>query len=100
MDGQQVLSYSRIRKIGNGDYDRTERQRGVISLIIDKLKDTNVLKYPILASKLFPYIKTNMDIGEILNYAYTVYKIGSFTPEQMLIPVPEITEPQIINGKG
>ncbi|KEI18452.1 LCP family protein [Clostridium haemolyticum] len=100
LDGQQVLSYSRIRKIGNGDYDRTERQRGVISLIIDKLKDTNVLKYPILASKLFPYIKTNMDIGEILNYAYTVYKIGSFTPEQMLIPVPEITGPQIINGKG
>ncbi|AEB76789.1 LCP family protein [Clostridium botulinum] len=100
LDGQQVLSYSRIRKIGNGDYDRTERQREVISLIIDKLKDTNVLKYPILASKLFPYIKTNMDVGEILNYAYTIYKIGSFTPEQMLIPVPEITEPQIVNGKG
>ncbi|WP_242821835.1 LCP family protein [Clostridium massiliodielmoense] len=100
LDGQQVLSYSRIRKIGNGDYDRTERQREVISLIIDKLKDTNVLKYPMLASKLFPYVKTNMDITGILNYAYTIYKVGNYKPEQMLIPVPEITSPRVLGDKG
>lgn len=100
LDGQQVLSYSRIRKIGNGDYDRTERQREVISLIIDKLKDTNVLKYPMLASKLFPYVKTNMDITDILNYAYTVYKIQNYKPQQMLIPVPEITSPKVLGDKG
>ncbi|MFU0824679.1 LCP family protein [Clostridium sp.] len=100
LDGQQVLSYARIRKVGNGDYDRTKRQREVISAIIDKLKDTNILKYPLVASKLFPYIKTNTDIGEILNYAYTVYKINNFTPEQILIPVPEITESKILKNKG
>lgn len=100
LDGQQVLSYARIRKVGNGDYDRTKRQREVISAIIDKLKDTSILKYPLVASKLFPCIKTNTDIGEILNYAYTVYKINNFTPEQMLIPVPEITESKILKNKG
>lgn len=100
LDGQQVLSYARIRKIGNGDYDRTQRQREVVSAIIDKLKDTNILKYPVVVSKLFPYVKTNMDIGQILNYAYTVYKIDNFTPEQILIPVPEITDSKILKNKG
>ncbi|QGU94265.1 LytR family transcriptional regulator [Clostridium bovifaecis] len=100
LDGQQVLSYARIRKIGNGDYDRTQRQREVVSAIIDKLKDTNILKYPVVVSKLFPYVKTNMEVGQILNYAYTVYKINNFTPEQILIPVPEITDSKILKNKG
>lgn len=100
LDGQQILSYCRIRKLGNGDYDRTKRQRKVISLIIDKVKDINVLKYPLLASKLFPYIKTNMDSEEILNSVYTIYKINNFIPEQMVIPVPEISKPQKIENKG
>lgn len=100
LDGQQVLSYARIRKIGNGDFDRTQRQREVISAIIDKLKDTNILKYPLVASDLFSYVKTNIDMKQILNYAYTAYKINNFTPEQILIPVPELTESHVLKNKG
>lgn len=100
LDGQQALSYARIRKIGNGDYDRTERQREVISTMIDKLKDTSIVKYPFVASKLFPYVKTNIDLGQVLNYAYTVYKINNFTPEQIIVPIPEITESKIMKNKG
>lgn len=99
-NGQQVLAYSRIRHVGNGCYDRTERQRHVISLIIDKLTDTPVVKYPVVASKLLPFVKTNMDISEILNYAYTVYQIKNFTPEQLQMPLTELSYGQLLSDKG
>lgn len=99
-NGQQVLAYSRIRHVGNGCYDRTERQRHVVSLIIDKLTDTPVVKYPVVGSKLLPYVKTNMDITEILNYAYTVYQIKNFTPEQLLMPLTELSYGQLLSNKG
>lgn len=100
LDGQQTLSYVRIRKVGNGDYERTKRQREAVSLLMDEIKDLNVLKYPIIASKLFPYFKTNMEINTILNYAYTVYKINNFTPEQIQIPITEISRPEMLKNKG
>ncbi|MCY6354624.1 LCP family protein [Clostridium sp. ZS2-4] len=99
-NGQQVLAYSRIRHVGNGCYDRTHRQRHVVSLIINKLTDTPVIKYPVVASKLLPYVKTNIDISEILNYAYTVYQIKNFTPEQLQIPLTELSYAQLLSIKG
>ncbi|MCY6483377.1 LCP family protein [Clostridium aestuarii] len=100
LDGQQVLSYSRIRHVGNGSYERTERQRHVISLIIDKLKDTSIIKYPSVASSLFPCIKTNMTLSELMDYAYTVYKIDNFNLEQLQMPLTELSHGQIYGDKG
>ena len=100
LDGQQTLSYVRIRQIGSGDYDRTKRQRKAVSLIIGEMKNVNVLKYPMMTSKLLPYFKTNMEVGTMLNYAYTIYKINNFTPEQIQIPVTEISRPEILRNKG
>lgn len=100
LDGQQVLSYSRIRHVGNGSYERTERQRKVISLIIDKLKDTPILKYPMLASKILPYMKTNLSINEILNCSYTVHKINNFNISQLQIPLNELSYSKLYGNKG
>lgn len=100
LDGQQVLSYSRIRHVGNGSYERTERQRKIISLIIDKLKDTPIIKYPMLASKLLPYVKTNLSINEILDCSYTVHKINNFNISQLQIPLNELSYSTLYGNKG
>lgn len=100
LDGQQTLSYSRIRHVGNGGYERTQRQRHVLTLLIDKLKDTQVIKYPVLASQLIKYVKTNMDIGEILNCAYTVYKINNFSINQLQMPLTELSYGKEYRDKG
>ena len=39
-----TLGYARMRKVGNGDAERTERQRRIITLLIDKLRDQNILE--------------------------------------------------------
>jgi polyisoprenyl-teichoic acid--peptidoglycan teichoic acid transferase len=87
LNGQQALSYSRIRKVGNNDYERTERQRNVLSLLLSKVKDTKVTSYPKLYSTISPYIKTNIEFNSMLKLVYTVYKMENFTPDSFRIPV-------------
>jgi LCP family protein required for cell wall assembly len=85
--GNQAVSYARIRYVGNGDFERTERQRKVLSLIIDKLQKKGITAVPALASKIFPLVETSMDKQTILNLALDYFKSGEFTFEQERFPV-------------
>ncbi|HBM76384.1 MAG TPA: transcriptional regulator, partial [Clostridiaceae bacterium] len=50
LNGQQALSFARIRKVGNGDFERTERQRIVLKALMEKGKQIDIVK----ATKLIP----------------------------------------------
>lgn len=65
-----ALGYARMRKVGNGDYERTERQRRVITLLIDKLRELNILEVHELFTTVLPMITTDMTNQEITNYAF------------------------------
>ena len=74
LNGKQALAYSRIRKIGNGDYERTERQRRVMQEIFDKGKNIGITKYPEVVDSVFPYVETSfskMDIVKLGSYGLT-----------------------------
>jgi len=65
LNGKQALSYSRIRKIGNADFERTERQRNVIEIVLDKLrilKPSSVVK---MLKNALPEFKTNISSGRM-----------------------------------
>lgn len=101
LDGQQALAYARIRKVGDGDYERTERQRRVIDLVTQKFKDLSVVKYPSVMTELSKHIKTNIEPTSILNYAYTVSKFESLKFNQLRIPVSDdISWGGIYKNKG
>jgi len=65
-----ALGYARMRKVGNGDYERTERQRRLITLLIDKLRELNILEVHELFTTVLPMITTDMTNQEITNYAF------------------------------
>ena len=65
-----TLCYARMRKVGHGDYERTERQRTVITKMIEKLKDMNILEINNLFQTVLPMITTDMSNKEITNYAF------------------------------
>lgn len=65
-----TLCYARMRKVGHGDYERTERQRVVITKMLEKLKDMNILKIHSLFTEILPMITTDMTNKEITNYAW------------------------------
>lgn len=67
LDGEQALAYSRIRKI-DSDYRRAERQRKVVTNLIQRYKSQSVSKMLSLLEDILPLVVTNMGKGEIVDY--------------------------------
>ena len=97
LNGKQTLGYMRIRYYGNADYERTQRQRTVISQLFDKVKSAGVLKFPGLVSMLLPYIETNMSKTDILNLGISVLD-SKDSIEQYRLPVDGTFKSQSIRG--
>ena len=100
LNGTQLLAYSRMRHVGEGDFERNERQRNVVNLLTDKLKDTPQIKYLSIVNKMLPYVKTNISIPDALNFVYTTYKINNFAMEQLQIPATKLSDGRIYKNKG
>jgi LCP family protein required for cell wall assembly len=98
LNGEQALAYCRIRKVGKGDYERTERQREVIKLIIEKVKKLNFSEYPKLIASIYPNVKTNISNKECLRLIYDYYKINDWNTESIQIPTEQSGKPRIINS--
>lgn len=89
LNGVQAVAYARIRHAksamgSNNDYGRTERQRLVMKLLLEKALSTSPLKYPSLINKLTPYIKTSLSNSEMLSLA--LFLVGR--PEMIQSRVP------------
>lgn len=67
LNGNQTLSYSRIRYVGNGDYERTERQRTVLKAVFSKMVNSDKAKLPSMIQKLFPMIETSLSNTDIVS---------------------------------
>lgn len=89
LNGVQAVAYARIRHAksamgSNDDYGRTERQRLVMKLLLEKALATSPLKYPSLINKLTPYIKTSLSNSEIASLAMFLVK----KPEMIQSRIP------------
>ena len=84
-DGHQVLAYVRIRKLGNGDFDRTARQREVLSLIFQKIKsELSIDLITSLAMAVSDDISTSLTNRDILLLAYRLYRANGMPQVQAL----------------
>ncbi|MBQ8823826.1 MAG: LCP family protein, partial [Ruminococcus sp.] len=69
LNGKQALSYSRIRYVGNADFERTSRQRIVMSQVMKKASKNPVSLCRILFSAL-PEMSTNMSVFKLYGYSF------------------------------
>lgn len=81
LNGAQATAYARIRKVGNNDFERTQRQRAVVSAMISKAKQSNLSTINTVIEEVFPLIATNMDKKQLLSMASDLfdYKLGENT---------------------
>lgn len=94
--GKTALTYSRIRYIGNSDYERTERQRNILAAMFDKLKDSGIKTLLELADDIFPLITTNLTSTQILSLITNVIFMDVSDIETYRIPADgEFTETTI-----
>lgn len=64
-----ALGYARMRKVGHGDFERTERQRKVITSMLWELAHMNIFEINKMFTTLLPSIVTDMTNEQITNYA-------------------------------
>ena len=87
LDGLQALGYARIRHI-DSDYERTRRQRRVIDAMIKKMRGNVSIKQLVqLATSMWEYVDTNVDMMNAIGLATTVLKYGIGDMTSGLMPI-------------
>lgn len=98
VDGSQALAYCRVRYAGDGDFDRTLRQRAVFEQVLSKALDLNLAdQYKLLMGTL-PYVKTSLSTFEIIKYAGNLALMPRKDIEQTRFPSDEANALDNING--
>ena len=98
LNGSQALTYSRIRSTGNGDFERTERQRVVLEKIINEGLNQGVAQYPKILNVLLPYVETSLSKNEILKLGTSIFTSNIKDVEKFRIPLDEYSKSEKING--
>lgn len=87
LNGEQALAYSRIRKI-DSDYRRAERQRKVVTALIDAYKNQPITSILGMLDDILPLVTTNLTNNQIMNYAVDLFPMLSGAElNTMRIPV-------------
>lgn len=63
-NGMQAVNYARIRFVGNSDYERTERQRTLVTGILEKVKGLDAANLLKLTQEILENVEHNIPISE------------------------------------
>ena len=72
LDGIHAVGYARIRYTEGNDFKRTERQRQVLELTVEKAKKANLLTLNKIVDEVFPQISTSLSITDMLGFAANI----------------------------
>lgn len=86
LNGNQTLSYARVRRVGNADFQRTQRQRIVIGKIAEKAADVGLIKKFSFAKALLSSLTTNMSRTDLFFYCYKAPFYLGYKIKELRIP--------------
>ena len=100
LNGKQALSYSRIRYVGNADFERTSRQREVLSLALKK-----ACRNPIALGRIFmtalPELTTNISGLSLYGWSLRApFLLMGYDIEQQQIPADGTFYSDTIDGQS
>lgn len=99
LNGRQAVAYCRIRKEGNGDYERTQRQRNVLKAILLKYEKLDSGKRFEVGMEMMSQVNTNIPINDIKDLQNKILSDRDFTINQHMIPFEGSFETKIIDKK-
>lgn len=86
LNGKQALAFARIRKQDN-DYERTGRQRRLLTTIARQLQQVDLLSLAGIISTMMQYVETNLSIEEIMAIAGVCMHTDLDNLAELRIPV-------------
>ena len=96
LTGKQALSYARIRYIGT-DFGRTERQRKILTAVLDKVKK-NPGSVSGLMNSVLPNVTTDMKASELTMMTMQAVMYLGYDMEQFTLPTDNTWKNASING--
>lgn len=102
LNGEQALNYSRIRKL-DWDAKRAERQRNVLTALINRYKSKSLTEMLSLASQILDagYIYTDMTAKELTSYVIQLLPmLSKATVNSQQIPAPNTYEDMSVGNLG
>ncbi|SMC94762.1 LCP family protein [Pedobacter nyackensis] len=87
LSGRQAVAYTRIRGVGNGDYERTERQRSVLVALFSKMKSSGQEMFSAFASEVLPNLETSMANFTLMKFAGSVLNSENKIIDQARFPL-------------
>lgn len=98
LNGKQAVAYTRIRAVGHGDAQRTERQRLVLIAIFDQLKMKGKEIFPVFATEVLPNLETSMNNISLFTFAGSILNSKNKTIEQARFPLDKESIGKRINN--
>jgi len=98
LNGKQAVAYTRIRGVGRGDYDRTERQRTVLVALFNKLQGAGPAIYPVFMSQILPNMETSMSSMTLFKVGGDILGSTSKTIEQARFPLDSFSKGIRVNN--
>lgn len=97
LNGAQALAYSRNRYLGT-DFGRTERQRKVLSAVIDKAPKALVTHPEELMNGILPNLTTNLTRNEMFQLSMMAPKAFTYEIVQSSVPIAGSYQNATIRG--
>jgi polyisoprenyl-teichoic acid--peptidoglycan teichoic acid transferase len=97
LNGRQAVAYSRIRYIGT-DYERTERQRKVLSEVFAAVSQKSTLDLYKIIDTALPYMETSLEKKAIIDLASVVAVDKVTTVQQYRVPEDKLGFSTTVNG--
>jgi len=97
LNGKQALCYSRLRKVGNADFERTERQRTVLTEIFNSFKPSSLIS---LLGESFPNLTTNMSTLDMYLLSLRLPFLLGYDTQQFRIPAEDTYWGSDIDGQS
>lgn len=100
LNGIQALAYARIRYVGDGDYERTERQRTVLTQVFSKISSMSLPEASSMLDTILPNVETSLTKSDIIsNTSYVLMnKITSVNQYRVPNDKPGYGTNTMLNG--
>ncbi|MGN0614025.1 MAG: LCP family protein, partial [Porcipelethomonas sp.] len=96
LNGKQALCYARLRKVGNADFERTERQRTVLTGILKNLGPSSIFS---VIGEAIPNVSTNMSKLDMYLLSLRLPFLLGYDIEQLRIPAENTYWDSMIDGQ-
>lgn len=98
INGIQAVAYSRMRSVGNGDFERSERQGNVLNELLKKVQNIKRTQYTSILLEILPYFDTSIKSSDILKLANSIIENDISIIERERFPQDGYCKGEFING--